>query len=196
MRVRALCSGAFITRSSFIFQSQSKGGPEGWNGFHLVFSPSISVNWKHSTRLAFINAVSNRLLHSSNHTSPYSPLWGFLGAKWDSSSFVVGHKITETNCSWHKFFKLLFFLQKYTILSHFTTNNLLKLTIVQPFSLALQKFRGGQSRLLLLRVQGIQPRQQVCLQLSHKHLLDPFGPPFLALCNKNKNKTKQRLLRG
>lgn len=119
------------------FPEPIKRGPEGWNGFHLVFSPSISVNWKQSTLLAFINAVSNQLLHSSNHTSPYSPLWGFLGTKWDSSSFVVGHKITETNCSWHKFFKLLFFLQKYTILLHFTTNILLKLTIVQPFSLAL-----------------------------------------------------------
>lgn len=73
--------------------------------------------------------------HSTNLTRPYSTLWGFLGTKWDSSSFIAGHKIsTETSCSWHEFFKLpLFFLKTIIRLLHLTTNITLELTITQPF---------------------------------------------------------------
>lgn len=44
---------------------------------------------------------------------PHQPLFTLLGIPRHKIRFiiiyVVGHKITETNCSWHKFFELLFF---------------------------------------------------------------------------------------
>lgn len=88
----------------------------------------------------------------SSHTVQTSqPLLAPLGIPRHKMRFiiiyVVGHKITETNCSWHKFIKPLFFLK---IVYHLTINVFLKLTIIQPFSLAWQKFRGGNSLLFLI----------------------------------------------
>lgn len=76
---------------------------------------------------------------------PRQPLFTLAGIPRHKMRFIIiyeaGHKIAETNCSWHKFFELLFegffsdilfFPIYFTIKLQLTTNILLKRTISQP----------------------------------------------------------------
>lgn len=78
------------------FPQPIKRGPEGWDGFHLVSSPSIRVSKlktlypPHFYQFNIKSALAQYISHQALFTpSPPQPsFWGFLGTKWDSSSFT------------------------------------------------------------------------------------------------------------
>lgn len=61
----------------------------------------------------FINSASNLFLAQFR---PHQPLFTLAGIPRHKMRFIIiyvaGHKIAETNCSWHKFFELLFIFLK------------------------------------------------------------------------------------
>lgn len=137
MRVRR-CAPEHLLQDQASFSRANHEGARGLKWLSFSFShPALECKLKtlYPPRFYQFNIKSALAQYK-----PHQPLFTPLGIPRHKMRFiiiyVVGHKITETNCSWHKFFKLLLFLQNYTILLHFTTNIPLRLTIVQPFSLA------------------------------------------------------------
>lgn len=61
--------------------------PEGWDGFHLVFSPSLKCKLKtlYPPRFYQFN-IKSALAQHNPHQPLFTPLVIFLGTKWDSSS--------------------------------------------------------------------------------------------------------------
>lgn len=106
---------SFYYKIKLRFPQPIMRGPQGWDGFHLVFSPGIRVQIENTLPSSLLSIQ----YQISSHTVQTSPalILPPLGIPRHKMRFiiiyVVGHKITKTNCSWHKFFKLLFFLKLY-----------------------------------------------------------------------------------